>query len=452
MLINTYDINVRLFGEIIMATGYKGLRMSGNLKQLNMGNMKVQKGIDFIELAERGLITEPHTPTSTIGTGHKKGASGNPIGAAASSTSVDMGNILKVSTLSYDYGEVSTAAEVTETNKWAVRRAFAASRARENAIQPALPGGVLFEGQYPALYTTWIAPEGVTSVCVLAVGRGGNGSHGGGAGGGLVWANDIPVIPGNSYDVVIDFDDNSSYNAPVDTGSYFIDPFTVMAFSGKRGSGFGDLVAAGGGFRSTVASFGGGHGGSGGPGRIDGTYNPSSTSKQTGGGGGAGGYSGNGGDGGGTIPNGGPGVLNGQAGSGGGGGGGAKSPASFSAGAQGTGFYGGGGGGVGLYGEGASGAGGTHYNNSENIVMVGNGGSGGQRADHNGDDIAPFHGVGGKYGGGATGAHKANGQFTSSFGAAGAVRIIWGANRAFPSTNVGPSDELPGGEAETLGV
>ena len=112
-----------------MATGYKGLRMSGNLKQLNMGNMKVQKGIDFIELAERGLITEPHTPTSTIGTGHKKGASGNPIGAAASSTSVDMGNILKVSTLSYDYGEVSTAAEVTEINKWAVRRAVAASMA-----------------------------------------------------------------------------------------------------------------------------------------------------------------------------------------------------------------------------------------------------------------------------------------------------------------------------------
>ena len=128
-MINTYNINVFSFGEIIMATGYKGLRMSGNLKQLNMGNMKVQKGIDFIELAERGLITEPHTPTSTIGTGHKKGASGNPIGAAASSTSVDMGNILKVSTLSYDYGEVSTAAEVTEINKWAVRRAVAASMA-----------------------------------------------------------------------------------------------------------------------------------------------------------------------------------------------------------------------------------------------------------------------------------------------------------------------------------
>jgi hypothetical protein len=128
-MINTYNINVFSFGEIIMATGYKGLRMSGNLKQHTMGNMRVQKGIDFIELAERGLITEPHTPTSTVGTGHKKSASGNPIGAAVTSTYVDMGNILNQVNIEYDYGEVTSATEVAETDKWALRRAVAASMA-----------------------------------------------------------------------------------------------------------------------------------------------------------------------------------------------------------------------------------------------------------------------------------------------------------------------------------
>ena len=116
-----------------MATGYKGLRMSGNLKQLNMGNMKVQKGIDFIELAERGLITEPHTITSTVGTGHKKTATGDPIGAAASSTSVDLGNILNNSSLAYDYGEVADTTDTASTRVWAVRRAVASSLAAANA-------------------------------------------------------------------------------------------------------------------------------------------------------------------------------------------------------------------------------------------------------------------------------------------------------------------------------
>jgi hypothetical protein len=61
------------------------------------------------------------------------------------------------------------------------------------------------------LYTTtgsfnFIAPAGVTSVSVVAVGAGGSGassSSNGGAGGGLGWKNAIVVVPGNSYSVVV---------------------------------------------------------------------------------------------------------------------------------------------------------------------------------------------------------------------------------------------------------
>lgn len=109
---------------------------------------------------------------------------------------------------------------------------------------------------------------------------------------------------------------------------------------------------------------------------------------------GAGGYSGDGGD----STSG-----DGNAGAGGGGGGGRT-----------EGFTGddGGGGGVGIYGQGASGAGGV--DGSEG----GKGGSGG--AD------GTISGNGGLYGGGSA---------NDGTPATGAVRIIWGPGRAFPSTN-----------------
>ena len=53
-------------------------------------------------------------------------------------------------------------------------------------------------------YTTagtysWVAPSGVTSISVVAVGGGGRA----GGGGGLGYKNNITVTPGNSYSVVI---------------------------------------------------------------------------------------------------------------------------------------------------------------------------------------------------------------------------------------------------------
>ena len=52
-----------------------------------------------------------------------------------------------------------------------------------------------------ALYATagtysWVAPAGVTSVSVVAIGAGGSGGCFGGSGGGLGYKNNYTVIPG----------------------------------------------------------------------------------------------------------------------------------------------------------------------------------------------------------------------------------------------------------------
>ena len=134
-----------------MASQYKGVRMGGAIKPTNMGNMKVQKAVDFIELVERGLITEPHEKPSTSGVGHKK--SGGKFGSAIGATSVDMGRLDSVSGITYDYGAIATAALTEETSKWAVRRAVASSRAQANAI-PAGPAAASWTKTWD-LATDW---------------------------------------------------------------------------------------------------------------------------------------------------------------------------------------------------------------------------------------------------------------------------------------------------------
>lgn len=251
----------------------------------------------------------------------------------------------------------------------------------------------------------WLCPAGVTSVCVLAIGGGGGAPSEdfGGGGAGLGWKNNIPVVPGQSYTVVV----GHGGAGDEDGGdSYFIDASTVC---GRKGS----KNATGGAFTGD----GGGNGGTGGNGTWPG-------------GGGAGGYTGDGGNGAiGNSKN-----DNGSAGDGGGGGGGA-------------GWWTGGGGGTGIYGEGASGAGGISTSDSS-PDNGGGGGSGGQQGSchqitiNNGQQSAIG---GGTYGGGA--GRSANNQRN---GAGGVVRILWGDGRAFPSTNVGKDDTpepIEGGDA-----
>lgn len=244
-------------------------------------------------------------------------------------------------------------------------------------------------------YTTagtysWVAPAGVTSISVVAVGPSGSaGASVAGpssGGGGLGFKNNYSVTPGSSYTVVV----GAAYSG---TDSYFVSTGVVK-----------------GGAASTSSFNGGTHTGDGGG---DGGASGITA------GAGAGGYTGNGGDGGSTN-------TNGAAGSGGGGGGGYSW---YVGGAPYT-ETGAGGGGVGLLGQGSNGAGGS------DTVGAG-GGSGGANGTVRSGAVA---GNGGAYGGGR-GMSRTGPGATNGTGAGGAVRIIWagttGITRAFPSTNTG---------------
>lgn len=188
--------------------------------------------------------------------------------------------------------------------------------AASNSVTPVSIG----QQAYTSVGTySWVAPAGVTSVSVVAVG-GGAGNAGGGAqagGGGLGYKNNYTVVAGNSYTVVVGRAGPPGYLGGTDLNnggdSYFISTAVV-----KGGGGIGFSGNAGG----TYVGDGGGNGGLGG-------YAA---------GGGAGGYSGNGGN---AAQS--SGVL-GTNGSGGGGGG----AYSWASGAD--------GGGVGILGQGASGS------------------------------------------------------------------------------------------------
>ena len=250
------------------------------------------------------------------------------------------------------------------------------------------PIGQAFYGTGAGSYT-WTCPPDVTKVHVVCIGGGSSSvgsqwANGAGAGGGLAWKNNIPVVPGTEYIVYVGKGGNAGGTVKAGGESYFIDSNTVWA---------------GGGSNATVGTFtgdGGGNGGS--PGNS--------------GGGGAGGYNGNGGN-------------ESTAGNGGGGGGGGTYSSTHG---------GAGGGGTGPFGQGASG---THVS-----YAGGTGGSGGQDGLM-GENPYYSYGTqvnirGGNYGGGAAGpGSDASTGHGISTGGYGCVRIIWGDNRSFPSTGCG---------------
>jgi len=238
---------------------------------------------------------------------------------------------------------------------------------------------------------TWVVPAGVDSVSVVAVGGGGRNF---GQGGSLRYGNGISVTAGASITVVVgDGGTNQQQSSPNGDGKNSSFGTNVVAAGG--GAGNSDLTAAN--SVSGASTSGGGNGGTG-------------ANK---GGGGAGGYSGAGG-------------YGGQAGAGGGGGGGGDW------GHNGITYTGpGGGGGVGIMGEGSNGSGGG-------TNAGGGGGSGGQSGGTGWAAGAPNYdthaGTAGDYGG-AVG--YASSTSASGPGGQGAVRIIYGTNRSFPSTNTG---------------
>lgn len=263
---------------------------------------------------------------------------------------------------------------------------------------------IVVQGQQA--YTTagtysWIAPAGVTSVSVVAVGGGGSagGGNGYGAGGGaLAYKNNITVAPASSYSVVV-----GAGGPPTDTNG------GDSSFT----AGFGTMTAGGGRNRSNSAT-GGVPSGTYDAGYAGGLGGFTNANFNYAGSGGAAGYSGVGGQGGGNT-------YSPSAGSGGGGGGGG--------GQLGSAGKAGGGGGVGILGEGSSGAAGVSTSGTPT------GGGGGSSGSAGGDGSNGYAGSseGGAYGGGG----GATGNSTSQ-GGVGAVRIIWpGTSRSFPSTNTG---------------
>jgi hypothetical protein len=137
---------------------------------------------------------------------------------------------------------------------------------------------------------------------------------------------------------------------------------------------------------------------------------------------------------------------------GGGGGGGGSSMWQYSPAAN---IAGAGGGGVNVYGLGRDGAGGVAKNSGE---PIGNGGGGSYNVGipqlNNGNAYVvtstnPSNSIrnnGGLYGGGGGSYYHSSASIPASNmiagrGGPGAVRIVWGFNRAFPSTNVSDATE-----------
>ena len=304
-------------------------------------------------------------------------------------------------------------------------------------------------GQYE-----FTVPSSVSSMNMVLVGGGGGGatttshlngggvSGAGGGGGSLMWRNGLTVSAGDTLYITVgaggsggtyDIGTSSGNDDAQDGGDSYVrtgsHTGTIVARAGGGGAGpynvgNGTLPTNGGvEYSSTYggggSNSGGGNGGRGGRGQAG---------HQCGGGGGAGGYSGAGGSGSDGSQS------NATAGTGGagGGGGGSNSSGAFST------IHGGGG--VGIYGEGASGNAGTSQSGSTVQQLAstqGFSGSGGTSTD-------PTTSTRQKgYGGGGQGVED-DGTGNASPGAGGAVRLVWGTGRSFPTTLVG-KDEITGG-------
>lgn len=241
----------------------------------------------------------------------------------------------------------------------------------------------------PGTYS-WVAPTGITSVCVVCVSGGEAGGLSayqstdpgqgfvriayGGRGGTLAYKNNVAVTPGTTYEVVVGA---GGVGNGGNGGTSSFGGALVKAVHGNLSTSVGDAKYLGGAGGYSAGLQGAAPAGSGG--------------------GGAGGYAGAGGAGGGYDY-----ATSAGAGTGGAGGGGARGS---------NGGIGGNGGGVGIYGQGSNGAGGSPAGSA----AAGGPGSGG---------------TGQSYGGGG-----AAGALSQAAGGGGAVRIIWGPGRAFPSTN-----------------
>lgn len=117
----------------------------------------------------------------------------------------------------------------------------------------------------PGTYT-WVCPPDVTSVCVVMIGGGAHGSGGpnynikGGYGGGLRYCNDIVVVPGQSYTIVIAARSNTAtayypQPVPVEAGQLLTSALGISVGLANVGTAFTDTIGGGWGCTNTYASF-----------------------------------------------------------------------------------------------------------------------------------------------------------------------------------------------------
>ena len=276
---------------------------------------------------------------------------------------------------------------------------------------------VVGQAQYQGVYGenggscgfTWVAPAGVTRVHVMALGGGGGGCYAwavcGGHGGGMVWANNIPVTPGGSY--TIQAGRGGCWNGSVGGcscwpgmvacggccgcyGGCFSWPGNVNSGAGSCCSGYGMMA-----YNNTAG------GGGGAAGYCSAAPASSSTS----------GYRGCGGGGGSATSH-----HSSTFGSGGGGGTGACGMCCYTSSNASCGCCGN--------------AGYSHQTGSG-----GQGGSGGT-CGNPGEPWSNWRGqgfnCGGTFGGGGGGGGTQHG---GGWGGPGVVRIIWGSNRCWPCCN-----------------
>jgi hypothetical protein len=273
---------------------------------------------------------------------------------------------------------------------------------------------------------TWTAPLDANFINIVLVGAGGGGAQGstptgssigsGGGGGGLVWVNNVPVIPGQTYTVTVGSGGATGVvaNASAGGNTWFNSSNYIIAYGG----GGGRILQTnpllprgiGGSYLNNSSGFGGG--GDGGPSGSTETWGGTFSGS---GGGGAGGYTGSGGQGSDIVYPGPTRTPTSTSGAGGGGGGG-STVASLGRG-------GGSGGGVGIYGQGADGTRATIAGGAAG------GGSGGTPGTWNPGGAA---GPAGTYGAGGGGGTTNNPSYVGAPGAPGAVRITWNTRKYYP--------------------
>ena len=280
----------------------------------------------------------------------------------------------------------------------------------------------------PGTYT-WVCPFGVTSVHFVLIGGGGGGatstqssngvSGGGGGGGGLSWRNSYSVSSGDVLYITVGSAGSGGTAAGQNNNTAGGDSYirltshsgTIIARAGGGGKGeYNNPVVAFNGGTDYSSTYGGGGSNSGGG--TGGRGGRGEDRHAGGGGGGAGGYAGNGGqgnDGSSTSS------VNAPAG---GGGGGSGSINQFTATVTIC------GGGTDILGQGTSGTG--TGGNSEMSVGGYQGSTGGPNGS--GNTVVTKN-----YGGGGAGAED-DSSGGAATGGTGAVRIIWGNGRSFPST------------------